>query len=124
MLRKTLVDFSVGFVAVGLVGGLCSCSGQKAQEAEPVVAVQAVRVRRAEIQQKVSSEAVLFPFHQATIVPKVSAPVLKFYVNRGDHVRAGQLLAVLENRDLAGALAESKGGYEQAQANYETTLVS
>jgi HlyD family secretion protein len=124
MLRKTLADFSVRLVAAGLVAGLCSCSGNKAQEAEPVVAVQAVRVRRAEIQQKVTAEAILFPLHQASIVPKVSAPVLKFLVNRGQHVRAGQLLAVLENRDLAAAVAENKGAYEQAEANYESTMAS
>jgi HlyD family secretion protein len=125
MLRKTLLDFSVlGLVAVGFVVWLCGCSGKTAQEAGPVVSVQAVRVRRAEIQQKVTTEAILFPLHQASIVPKISAPVSKFLVNRGEHVRAGQLLAVLENRDLAAAVAENKGAYEQAQANYEGTIAS
>ena len=33
-------------------------------------------------------------------MPKISAPVQKFHVNRGDHVKQGQLLAELENRDL------------------------
>src|SRR5205807_3806347 len=36
-------------------------------------------------------------------------------------VRQGQLLAVLENRDLSAAAQENKGSYEQAQAAYETT---
>ncbi|MBZ5562806.1 MAG: efflux RND transporter periplasmic adaptor subunit [Acidobacteriia bacterium] len=125
MLRKTLIDFLVlSLVAVGLVVWLCSCSGKTAQEAEPMVTVQAVRVRRAEIQQRVPGKAILFPLHQASIVPKISAPVSKFLVNRGEHVRAGQLLAVLENRDLAAAVAENKGAYEQAQANYEGTMAS
>ena len=46
-----------------------------------------------------------------------------FYVNRGSRVHRGQLLAVLENRDLAAAEVENKGAYEQAQATYglETT---
>ncbi len=39
-------------------------------------------------------------------------------MNRGSRVRAGQLLAVLENRDLAAVEAENKGSYQQAEANY------
>jgi len=99
---------------------MAGCGGKQAPESEPVVAVQAVHVERAEIQQQVSSEAVLYPLHQATIVPKISAPIEKFYVERGDRVHAGQLLAVLENKDLAGTAAQAKGTYEQAQANYES----
>ena len=54
-------------------------------------------------------------------MPKITAPVQKFYVNRGDHVKAGQLLAMLENRDLVAAAAESKGGVDQAESNFRAT---
>jgi len=39
-------------------------------------------------------------------------------------VRAGQLLAVLENRDLVAGAQESRGGYAQAEATYTTTTSS
>ena len=42
------------------------------------------------------------------MTPKISAPVKRMLVNRGDHVRAGQLLAELESGDLAAAAEESK----------------
>ena len=45
----------------------------------------------------VNADAVLYPRDQANIVPKISAPVRRFLVNRGDHVKQGQLLAELEN---------------------------
>ncbi len=125
MPRRTLINLpGLAFVTIGVVAWLCSCSGKTGQESEPLVSVQAVPAQRAEIQQKVTSGAVLFPVQQASIVPKVSAPVLKSYVNRGERVRAGQLLAVLENRDLAAAVAENKGAYEQAAANYQSTMAS
>ncbi len=54
-------------------------------------------------------------------MPKIAAPVEKFYVNRGDHVKQGQLLAVLENRDLTAQAAEGKGAVEQAESNLRTT---
>jgi len=58
---------------------------------------------------------------QSAIVPKISAPVKAFYVKRGSRVRKGQLLAVLENRDLAAAAQENQGAYNQAEATYATT---
>ena len=100
-----------------------ACSSGEKEEA-PVVPVQLVQVEKATLEQKVTADAVLFPIAQSAIVPKISAPVQKFLVNRGSHVRAGQLLAVLENRDLAAAAQENKGAYDQAQAAYETTTAA
>src|SRR6185312_3346726 len=54
----------------------------------------------------------------------ISAPVKRFLVNRGDHVKPGQLLAELENRDLAAAAQESLGQYDQAQSNYRSTTAA
>src|SRR5258708_30170600 len=92
----------------------------KAGEAAPVVTVDVAPVLSSPISQKVTAEALLYPLQQATIVPKISAPVKKFYVDRGAHVREGQLLAELENGDLAGFLAEDQADLEQPEANYQT----
>jgi len=104
---------------LGLSMAAAGCGKKEAPEAEPVVAVTAVRVERSAIEQEVTTEAELYPIHQAAIVPKISAPVRRFYVSRGDAVHAGQVLAELENRDLAAAVAENAGVYKQAQANLE-----
>jgi HlyD family secretion protein len=82
------------------------------------VTVQTASVVRGTIQQIITAQAILYPRDQAAITPKVVAPVRKFYVNRGSPVKHGQLLAELENRDLAAAELDSKGAYEQAQATY------
>jgi len=105
------------------LGMWLACSGAAKDEA-PVVPVQLVQVEKATLEQKVTADAVLFAIAQSAIVPKISAPVQKFLVNRGSHVRAGQLLAVLENRDLAAAAQENKGSYDQAQAQYATTTAA
>ncbi|HEV2021935.1 MAG TPA: efflux RND transporter periplasmic adaptor subunit [Terriglobales bacterium] len=107
-------------VAAALVS--TACSGSK--ESEPVVTVQTAVAKRTAIARMITSEAVLFPLNKAAVTPKISAPVHAFYVNRGSKVRSGQLLAVLENRDLAAAEMESKGSYEQAQAGYESTTAA
>jgi HlyD family secretion protein len=92
------------------------CSSEK--PSEPTVGVQVVPVKKATIEQTVTSDAVLYPLAQSAIVPKISAPMKAFYVNRGSKVHAGQLLATLENRDLAAAAQDNQGAYDQAQAAY------
>jgi len=103
---------------------LAGCSRKEGTEPGPMVTVQVAPAQKTTIERKVTSEAIVYPLHQAAITPKISAPVRKFYVDRGSHVRAGELLAELENQDLEGAAAESKGAYEQAQAAYETATKS
>jgi len=65
--------------------------------------VQVAAVTTGSIDRVVEADAVLFPIHQASLTAKISAPVKQFFVNRGDHVKAGQLVATLENRDLLAA---------------------
>jgi len=108
-------------VASGLV--LTSCS-KKEESPQPVVTVQVAKTERGEIQQIVRAEAILFPRNQSAITPKIVAPVKTFYVNRGSRVHKGELLAVLENRDLEAAAVDNKGAYEQAQANYHIATAS
>jgi HlyD family secretion protein len=101
-----------------------ACKQEAAKETEPVVPVQVTEVRRDSIQRILTAEGILRPKDQASIMPKITAPVRQFYVNRGDHVKKGQLLAVLENRDLAAAVADTKGAYDQAAAAYRNTATA
>jgi len=97
------------------------CRGKKEAEQTPVVTVDVAPVLRSQIQRTITGDGLLYPIKEAALVPKVSAPVKKVYVERGDRVKAGQLLVELENRDLLAAAAESRAAYELAQATYETT---
>ena len=116
-MRARLHTVAVASMAALVLSG---CSKEQ-PEAQPVVAVQVASAKKVSLQQAVTAEAVLFPKNEAAITPKVIAPVSKFYVNRGSRVHKGELLAILENRDISASVAESKGALEQAQAQYETT---
>ena len=89
--------------------------------AEGPAPVQVTAVTTDTIQRVTRGAGSLFPKDQWNVMPKITAPVAKFLVNRGDHVKAGQLLAVLENRDLAATAQANRGAVTQAQANLETT---
>jgi multidrug efflux pump subunit AcrA (membrane-fusion protein) len=97
----------------------CS-SAEKVQE--PVVTVQTTPAQHSAISQIISAEAVVFPLQQATVAPKITSTILEFKVQRGTRVKQGQLLVVLENKDLAAAAEASKGDFEQADAAYVTTV--
>ncbi|HEV2463963.1 MAG TPA: efflux RND transporter periplasmic adaptor subunit [Acidobacteriaceae bacterium] len=111
----------IALAAIVVLAALCGCSGSGDDNSPPaLVTVQAEKPTTGPISEHVVADAVLSPLAQAAISPKISAPVKKFYVQRGTHVRAGELLATLDNRDLAASALDSKGQYEAAQADYAT----
>ena len=100
---------------------LTACGGKKEQETAPVVTVDVAPVLLSKIQRTIRADGLLYPRQQAAIAAKISAPVKKTYVQRGDRVHAGQLLLELENQDLAGAATESRASLSLAEATFETT---
>jgi HlyD family secretion protein len=106
-------------VALGFAGVLLP--GCKKEATPPVeVTVQAEKPEQGAIAEHITADAILAPLAQSAIEPKITAPVHKFYVQRGAKVKAGELLVVLENSDLTAAALDNKGSYEAAQAAYAT----
>ncbi len=93
---------------------------KKDQPPQTEVTVQAAQPERGAVSEKITADAILAPVAQAAIEPKITAPVKKFYVQRGQRVHAGELLATLENSDLTAAAEDNRGAYEAAQAAYAT----
>jgi len=108
----------------GVMIVLVGCSKEQEKEAEPVVPVRVAEARRESIERVLTAQGTLRALDQSAIVPKISAPVRTFHVNRGDHVRKGQLLAVLENLDLSAAVTDAKGAYDQAAASYHNVTAA
>src|SRR5690349_3377215 len=98
-----------------LLSSLLACTGcskKEEAETEPPAPVQITAVTQDTVRRTVSGDGVLYAHDQTQVTPKIQAPVQKFYVNRGDHVKEGQLLAVLENRDLVAAAAEARSAID------------
>jgi HlyD family secretion protein len=110
--------------AAGLLS-LSSCAKKTEAEAKEAPApVQVTSATQETIRRTVEADGALFPQDQAGVVPKISAPVQKFFVSRGDHVQAGQVIATLENRDLTAAVNQAKGQVAQAISNERATTLS
>jgi multidrug efflux pump subunit AcrA (membrane-fusion protein) len=119
MSRPRLIGLLFAIAATLCIAGGC---GKNEKEKEPVVAVQTTPAQRGPISQVISAEAVVYPLEQATVAPKITSTIRKFHVQRGARVIKGQLLVELENKDLSAAAESSKGDFEQADANYTTTV--
>jgi multidrug efflux pump subunit AcrA (membrane-fusion protein) len=117
-MSKRLLAPGAWLLAIAML--LQGCGGSE-KEPTPLVAVQVTPAKRSPIELEVSSDAVVYPLQQAVITPKITSTIQKFFVQRGSPVKQGQLLAILENKDLAGAAEQSKGEFEQAEAGYNTT---
>jgi HlyD family secretion protein len=113
--RSLLVLMAAGILFSG-------CGTKETAEATPTVTVQVDAAEKEPIQRKVVTDAVLYPRDQAAIVPRVVSSISKWYVDKGSHVKAGQLLGELENQDLTGAAMKSQGGLAQAEVTYEMTV--
>src|SRR6201995_5883205 len=121
-MRTQRTRAAVALAVAVLVAAGVSLAGCSTSEATPtpVVTVQAEHPEKGAIAEHIPADAVLAPLAQAAMAPKITAPVRHFYVQRGAHVKAGQLLATLENRDLTAAAMDNRGAYTAAQAAYAT----
>ena len=121
-----LRSFNFAALAAGVVllANMTGGCAKPEKEKEPEVTVQTTPAEKKDISQIITEEAVIFPVQQATVAPKITSTIKQFLVQRGTRVKKGQLLAVLENADLAAAAVSSQGDFRQAEAAYATSVGS
>ena len=102
---------------------LVSCAQKKDEAVEkPVVAVKLAKAELADLPQIVSAPATVFPREQANITARITAPIRELRARKGDTVRAGQVLALLENRDILAQQREAQAAVQDAEANLQKTV--
>ena len=95
-----VVMAAAGFA--GLVLSACSNSAKSASaDAAPPTSVTVATVVMAEVADTFEAGGVVQARTTATIMARIQAPVREVRVSPGDRVRAGQVLIVLDGRDLA-----------------------
>jgi len=95
-------------------------SKKAAAEEETVDIVVSVRVAQAErgsIAAEVTALGTIFPREQATVSPKINAQIKNMPLLKNKPVKAGDVLATLEARDLQAQRAEAASALDEAQAN-------
>jgi len=99
---------------------LVQCGGkQEETEVKPLVSVKTAKAEQTDIPLTVTAPATLFPRTQASIAARITAPIRELRARKGDSVQAGQVLALLENRDLIAQRREAVGAVADAQATLQ-----
>ena len=114
----------VALLALLLVGLLPRRSQRKMLEqratsaalADTLPLVNVVRVSHAPASADLTLPGTLQPIHDASVYARSSGYVRAWYADIGAHVKAGQLLAVIDAPDLDQQLSQAKSTEAQAQA--------
>lgn len=77
-----------------------------------------VVVERGTIEAHISATGVIRPFNQVKISPKQTGLLKKLLVQQGDHVKAGDLLAYMDDSNLLGQVQATHAAYLAAKNNY------
>src|SRR6266567_1621673 len=82
--------------------------------------IEVVRPRRATVAQRLQTNASLEAFEEADLFAKVSGYLSDVRVDIGDHVKAGQVLAMIDVLEMVQELAEAKAQLESKQSSLES----
>ncbi len=92
------------------------------QDAQPNLESLTVPVETQSLNIKIEASGSVEPISSVNISPKVTGRLSTLYVDQGDEVQAGQLLARMDSADFAAELAQAQAELAQARAEYNRVL--
>ncbi|HEY2961707.1 MAG TPA: efflux RND transporter periplasmic adaptor subunit [Pyrinomonadaceae bacterium] len=122
-----LIAAGVALVVLLLVGvivwRLRSSKTEAEAEITPTVSVKVVKAEKGSIAAPVSAVGTLWPREKADVGAKISAQIKQMGLLKNKLVRAGEVIAVLESKDLQAQRAEAVAALNEARAN-ERSLIT
>jgi HlyD family secretion protein len=110
----------VALIVVGIIVALWkwrSASAPAEEEVTPVVSVRVAKVTRETIAAPVTAVGTIFPREQAMVGAKISAQIKQMALLKNKLVKTGEVMAVLESRDLVAQRNEALATLNQERAN-------
>jgi RND family efflux transporter MFP subunit len=126
--RRTSLKILVVVVCLGMVGIVAerhlaaAPSPAKPTEVDSRPRVELVQPRRLTMARHLQTNATLEAFEATDLFAKVSGYLSDVRVDIGDHVKAGQVLSVIDIPELGKELAEAKAQLDSKQKALETAL--
>ena len=113
----------VVLIAVLIIWRVRSSKPEAEPEVTPTVSVKVAKAEKATIAAPVTAVGTIWPREKADVAAKISAPIKSMALLKNKLVRAGEIIAVLESRDLQAQRAEAIAALNEARAN-ERSLVT
>jgi membrane fusion protein (multidrug efflux system) len=120
--RKTVIIAFLGLLFVGFVLFRISqreSSGEASRRPAPLVAI--VKPTRQNLVRTLTYNGDVLPFQQAFIYTKVTGTLERVFVDMGDLVKQGKLLATIDSTELVQQVLQTSATYENALINYNRT---
>lgn len=114
--RKKLIPFALAVLVVAAVA-LSSCSGggdKGVQASGPTITVGVTKVVKKSLGRQITLSSELVPFQEIDVYAKESGYIKDLKVDYGTHVKAGQVMAVLEIPELEAQLQEDQAEIKNA----------
>ncbi|HEY4902120.1 MAG TPA: efflux RND transporter periplasmic adaptor subunit [Candidatus Sulfotelmatobacter sp.] len=92
----------------------CSGSGTRVHASEPAITVGVTKVVNKSLGRQITLSSELVPFQEIDVYAKESGYVKKLLVDYGTHVKAGQVIAILEIPELEAQLQEDQAEIKNA----------
>jgi len=125
--QRNIVLVTIALLAIVVVAFLIWRWKKSAKENEaevtPTVGVKVVKAEKGPIAAEISAVGTIWPREKADVAAKVSAQIKQMSLLKNKLVRAGEVIAVLESRDLQAQRAEAAAALNEARAN-ERSMVS
>ncbi|MGL5083094.1 MAG: efflux RND transporter periplasmic adaptor subunit [Microcoleaceae cyanobacterium] len=96
---------------------------QQTQVDAEVLASLTVPVETQDLTVRISGSGVVQPVRRVNLSPKTQGRLEKLYVEQGDRVEAGQVVAKMEGRELEAQLLQAQARLARSQANLEKLQV-
>jgi len=113
--------FLVLILAVVLIWRWRSASNAE-EKTTPVVSVKVAKAEKQPIAAEISAVGTIWPREKSDVAAKVSAQIKKMALLKNKAVKAGEVIAVLESRDLQAQRAEAIAALNQAKAEERSTV--
>jgi HlyD family secretion protein len=124
--RQLLILTSIAAVLLVSLAVLLIWRWRRASEAEEatnvVVSVKVSQAVKEPIAAQISAVGTIFPRDKADVAAKVSAPIKRMALLKNKPVKAGEVIAVLESRDLQAQRAEAVAALNEARANERSVI--
>ncbi|MFZ5539893.1 MAG: efflux RND transporter periplasmic adaptor subunit [Pseudomonadota bacterium] len=131
MNRRLIVAATAAVALTGTAAGLLAAQDKQAPTAPAQAATPAAPLAQVElrtVEDFYAADAVVEAVRQATVSAQIAGTITHLYVDAGDRVKRGQVLARIDTREADAQVAASRAGVAQAEAaavqaklNYERT---
>jgi HlyD family secretion protein len=112
--RKRIIIISVIVAVLVLIGGVAVAFSRGSSKIDPS---KLGKVEKGDLAKSVVATGKVEPITKVEVKSKASGIVKKLYVEYGDHVKQGQLLAQLDKVEIEAGVEQSRAALQAAQAN-------